>query len=114
MAILETLEVTEKENLRRAYIFSDSLSVSMACTSRYPQLKMYLILWIKDLAWKLSQRVIDIKLHWIPAHVGITFNDEVGRGTREAITVGSSTQLLLPYTDLSQKFKAELKKERLD
>ena len=31
MAILETLKVIEKENIRRAYIFSDSLSVLLAC-----------------------------------------------------------------------------------
>ena len=115
MAILETLKVIEKENIRRAYIFSDSLSVLLACISRYPEPKMsYLKLWIKELAWTLSQREIDVKLYWIPAHVGIKFNEEADRGAKEAIPVGSDTQLLLPYTDLLQKFKAELKEEQLN
>ena len=113
MALLETLKGIEKENIRRAYIFSNSLSMLMPYTSRYPEPKMsYSILWIKELAWKLSQREIDIKLYWISAHVGIKFNEEVDRGAKEVITVGSETQLLLPYTDLFQKFKAELKKEQ--
>ena len=74
----------------------------------------YLILWIKELAWTLSQREIDVKLYWIPAHVGIKFNEEADRGAKEAITVGSDTQVLLPYTDLLQKLKAELKQEQLN
>ena len=62
----------------------------------------------------MSQSEIDVKLYWIPAHVGINFNGEADRGAKEAITVGSDTQLILPYTDLLQKFKAELKEEQLN
>ena len=103
MAILETLKVIEKENIHRAYIFSNSLNV-MAYISRYPEPKMsYLLLWIKELAWNFPQKEIDIK---IPVHVGIKFNEEADGGAKEAITVGSDTHLLLPYTDLFQKFKA--------
>ncbi|XP_043267665.1 uncharacterized protein [Venturia canescens] len=95
MAIVETLQIIQKLNIPKAYIFSDSSSVLKSCDSHHVDTKTsYLILKIKELAYRLAENNKMVKFFWIPAHVGVRYNEIVDKGAKNAIRDGIYCQLL--------------------
>ena len=52
-----------------------------------------------------------IKLIWIPAHIGISGNEQADQIAKTATTKSFSTNSHIPFTDLCKKFKSDSSKE---
>jgi ribonuclease HI len=75
---------------RRYLILSDSLSSQMAMRSRKITCKAHP--WVyksKQIYWDLQQLNYDVKLMWIPSHVGISGNKVADGLTRQAVESGT-------------------------
>lgn len=100
MAITTTLQAIFENKESKFYIFSDSRSVLCALKNHYnSERQKPTILAIKDQLYRLSLSNKKVKLFWIPAHVGIGFNETVDQLAKDSIMRGINTQLLIPASD---------------
>lgn len=100
MAILSALREYSNTSKPEILIFSDSKSVLQALLpNKKPNSKSYLIWEILSLLFDLKQRNTNVFLYWIPAHCGIKFNEMADQAAKAAITIGTDSDLLLPYSD---------------
>ncbi|KYN03203.1 hypothetical protein ALC62_05959 [Cyphomyrmex costatus] len=101
MAILTALELGDRYGWSKLVIFSDSKSVLSAVNATFDhRSSSYLILFIKDRIIRLSRDMgTEVKLVWIPSHIGISGNERADRLAKEAITSGRDTQLGIPTSE---------------
>ncbi|XP_020298175.1 uncharacterized protein LOC109862511, partial [Pseudomyrmex gracilis] len=96
MAIVETLELALVEKWRAVTVFSDSRSVLLAVQARFvPGKSSYLVLRIKSLILKLTERGVKVKLVWVPGHCGVTGNERADAFARNAVGCGRDSQIIL-------------------
>ncbi|KAL7289662.1 hypothetical protein TKK_0016390 [Trichogramma kaykai] len=87
-------------------IFSDSLSNLTALNSIHGlNYESPLIEKIKNKIIELSRKGIEVDLLWIPAHVGLTGNEQADTNAKEATNANLITNIDLPVTDLFYEFK---------
>lgn len=109
MAILKTLKFIENNNWLYSTIFSDSKSVLTALSSKFnPKKSSQIILTVKDLLRKLSNKTYSIKLIWIPSHIGITGNERADTLAKEAIKLGTYSHFDIPISDIQKLWKFQL------
>ncbi|XP_031781630.1 uncharacterized protein LOC116416661 [Nasonia vitripennis] len=111
LAIFLSLNNIINSNFKRAYIFTDSLSILSALKDYTPNKSRntsHIILDIKTLLNKCSQENIKVTLIWIPAHVNIKYNETVDSLAKNAIKDGTNTIYLLPFSDFGDKIKQKL------
>lgn len=109
LAIKSALEIAQNNGYHNIRIFSDSMSVLKAIqSSNKSQIKSNIILDIINIGMNLKNIGKRIELFWIPAHVGIEFNEKADRAAKEAIKSGIDTSTLIPVSDLQAHWKAEL------
>jgi len=100
MAILTALQRCESDIANLIFIFSDSKSVLEAISSNKNFKKRNHLIWeIIQSIYKLYSINKEIKLFWIPAHVGIECNELVDKLAKEAAISGVDVQLPLPISD---------------
>jgi len=110
MAILAAIDFGRNQGWEKLVIFSDSQSVLSAVGAPYDYCKSsYLILRIKEAIYRLKEeRRMDVKLVWIPSHVGIQGNESADRLAREAIRTGRDTQYGIPTSEVSNVWKLNM------
>ncbi|XP_044597474.1 uncharacterized protein LOC123274040 [Cotesia glomerata] len=112
MAIMEALKLILKSSQRKFVIFSDSRSVLEALASnKYLGKKSYIILCIRDLILKLQEEGKEVRLHWIPVHVGISGNEWADQVAKRAAVTGKDSNLELPANDFKKRWKMKLKED---
>lgn len=112
MAILIALQKCDEDTAQEIYIFSDSRNVLEAiCSTKYSKKRSHLVWKILYLIHKLKSKDKEIKLFWIPAHVGIEFNELVDKSAKEAAVTGVDVQLSLPISDSKTLWKENLFKK---
>lgn len=94
---------------KHIFIFSDSRSVLQAIFFKDYRIKSSHLIWtIRKLLFELKQLGKDVQLVWIPAHVGIEGNEMANSAAKDAVTIGTDTQFLLPYSDFKSLWKEKL------
>jgi len=73
----------------RYILFSDSLSVLTSLDNSSFNPKSHPLIYnIRALLWRLSRSGVEVILHWIPSHVGISLNEAADQLAREASVDG--------------------------
>lgn len=109
MAILLALELAINDDYTHIQIFSDSQSVLKAIQSPlYWKIKSYLILEIRQKIYSLSKNGKKVELFWVPAHVGIRYNEMVDLAAKDNIKSGIDTQMLIPKDDFKAMWKQDM------
>ncbi|XP_072751039.1 uncharacterized protein [Anoplolepis gracilipes] len=110
MAITEAMDFILSNDIKRAVIFLDSLSVINKISSRktYRDIS-FLVLILKNKLRSAFLQDIEINLVWIPAHVGIPGNETADRLAKKAIIEGRLLDIKPPYSDLYLSLRENLK-----
>lgn len=70
--------------------------------------KSHLIWEIRSNLYEFEKQRKNVSLFWILVHVGIELNERVNRAAKDAIMVGTDTELLLLYNDFKAQWKDEM------
>ncbi|KYN07215.1 hypothetical protein ALC62_01815 [Cyphomyrmex costatus] len=105
-AILVALKIILDENLSKAAIFSDSMSVLEAITSPRLDNGNYLIYIIKDFISQASDKDHIVDLIWIPSHSGIEGNGNADELAKLDAKQGDPMELEVPYLDFLSEAKS--------
>lgn len=115
VAILKTLEKIELSTSTEFYIFSDSLSVLSALqNTKKLKNQNYLIQRINDYIYKCTYKAKNIRLIWIPSHLGIEGNEKADAMAKLAAKEGPLLEFDLPYADLLSSFKMKCLKNNIN
>ncbi|CAD6239337.1 GSCOCG00012550001-RA-CDS, partial [Cotesia congregata] len=110
MAIYTTLEKFFQNNEHHFNIFSDSKSVLIALKNYIkPEKQKPIIHVIKDQLQRLSLMNKKVKFYWIPAHMGIEYNEMVDKTAKESALIGIDSHILIPASDLKAIWKVKIK-----
>lgn len=105
IAILHALHVIQENNIKKAIIFSDSLSVLKNLNNVYSPSDITTL--ILNLLYKLINKGFSIKIMWIPGHCNIAGNETADIAAKEAISSQSAeTVNILPHSDLKSHIKS--------
>lgn len=114
IAIIAALDLAIAKNSSSIVIFSDSQSALKALQNyNVTRNKSYLLMEILKRVDTLYKKNVNVKFFWIPAHVGIEFNEQADLVAKQAITAGIDSSFLVPWQDFSAKWK-EVMFEDLD
>lgn len=103
MAIIHALRDAINLDATEFRIFSDSMSVLKAISSgKAYNKKSHITLIIQNLCLTLELSGKSIQVYWIPAHKGITINEEA----KDAVKNGIDSDILLPYSDFKAIWKS--------
>ena len=100
-AILQAIKIVSETRGTSFTIFSDSRSVLSAAQSYNPDNPL-----IREIQLRLCRLAASSKLVtlcWVPAHVGISGNEEADRSAKEALSIREG-KLAIPAGDLKQSF----------
>lgn len=112
MAIHSVLLDIKKRKEKEYLIFSDSQSVLLALHSRQNMNKRsHIIYEIKKELMILNEQDKKVKLHWVPAHVGIKFNEMIDEEAKKSINDGIDSQILIPHSDFKSEWKKQMREE---
>jgi ribonuclease HI len=105
VAILEAIKVTRRWRIAKEIILTDSLSNLMAEEEIYTRGNSK-IAELKDL---LAEERANLKIKWIPAHVGIGGNERADRAAKDALSQEVATGHKLGKLDYCRWVKEEFK-----
>ncbi|XP_011345609.2 uncharacterized protein LOC105284070 [Ooceraea biroi] len=109
MAICCALRHAQSTEVKTISVFSDSLSVLQAILSfNLLSNRSYLIREIINLVQNLLQNGRQVTIYWIPAHVGIQYNELADTLAKNAIRTGTDTDLLIPAQDIKAHWKEKM------
>ncbi|XP_034936031.1 uncharacterized protein [Chelonus insularis] len=109
MAIIAALKKFANTDLNKLVIFSDSLSVLKALASIRSAGKLNVLIGeIKHLVYSLQVTGRVVKFFWIPAHVGISYNEKVDSAAKDSVMKGRDSQILLPSSDFKAFWKGKM------
>jgi hypothetical protein len=108
MAVLKTLEIISESHRESFCICSSSRSV-LICLNERSLTKEHSIsiLKIKEKLLALMKHKKDIKLVWIPAHMGIVLKEVADALAKDSIRKGEDVQYLILVTDLKSCWKTK-------
>lgn len=101
-AILWAAEKANDDNLK-VVIFSDSFSVLQAVQNERPDHPI-----IKDIA-SICRQNRNIKLCWVPAHVGIPGNEIADKEAKAAVEIDNIVNIKIPLKDIFKQVKRDIK-----
>lgn len=107
LALIEALDLAKNENFINIFVFSDSQSALLAIKEAnfVCSKKSYLIIEIKKRINALNKEGRTVKFFWIPAHVGISFNEKEDQAAKKACFSGLDSPFLIPRQDFSSRWK---------
>jgi ribonuclease HI len=98
--IILALKIVETTQASKFIIFSDSLSCLQAI--KHPCWKNPVILDIIEKTHILLVAGKEVKLCWLPSHVGIKGNEAADRAAKTALLLDIDQDIRLPYSDFKQ------------
>ncbi|KAL0883429.1 hypothetical protein ABMA27_016810 [Loxostege sticticalis] len=108
VAILEALKYIESQNLTECVILTDSKSALQhvaRCASGYSRGAPIAYDVLKMIRRLDNDRGINLRLQWVPSHVGLSGNEEADRLAKLACTTGINFSIVPFYTEILPKFR---------
>lgn len=102
-AIKTALEHILLTRVKRAIIYSDSLS-ALSAVSSHIRTKNALVAHVRRLMLYTQEKALWVKLVWVPSHVGIDGNELADKAAAESLNQGSQVEQI-PYQDLRPHLK---------
>lgn len=110
IAIKRAVDTAAEDNVSHLVIFTDSRNACVLL--RRANSRNYLIAEILSLISHSNLQVVHII--WVPAHVGVSFNEKVDFLAKQAVSLGAPLNQALPVDDAMIKIKNILNREWLE
>lgn len=111
VALLEAISYAESHDIPKTIIFTDSRSCLQAIIGNQFKMKYKfpLILKIKEVLLKCSEKGLEIVLTWIPGHSGISGNEQADSWAKDAIDTGVQTHPSNYFSDLLTLARSDMR-----